>query len=166
MNDEDLLAAEIKWVNKDPIEISNLQANLIKVLIHTNSEGTSRLRELLATIHRINFFETDEFECLKTGLPDWFLRQSPPVFSDQEMTQWLKAWKSVDMEAKHKMEKDRGWPAEDWLYWMDPINRPVYLVASTNSSGRTDELIFASRDLFSINGATEWMLKCCGIEFK
>lgn len=166
MNDEDLLAAEIKWVNKDPADISNLQANLIKVPIHTNSEGTSKLRELLSTIHGINFFETDDSEHLKTSLPDWFLRQSPPAFSEQEMTRWLKIWNSADKETKHKMEKDRGWPAEDWLYWMDPINRPTYLVASTHSSDKANELTFASRDLFHINGATEWMLKCCGIEFQ
>jgi hypothetical protein len=164
MSNNDLLQAEKDWINGAPVNPSSLQANLITTSIGANPGQIKKLRELLCIIHAIDFEGCADIGELKGNLPEWFTAHLPPPFSEKEMEQWLKTWRLADPVGKKLMEEKRGWPAEDWLYWMDPFNRPTYLVHSTPALDDRSDLIFASYELSQLNGATAWMLKNCSIE--
>lgn len=160
----ELLELEKKWAKNDPSALTNTQAYLIRTTVKAKQEQLERVKELLSCVHLLSFGEDVLFSKLASELPRWFLDRSSQSLSEQEMAQWLNKWRSADSDMKKLMEDQKGWSAEDWLYWMDPFNRPIYLVDTKWTSEARGEMVFASYELMQLNGATEWMLKVCDIE--
>lgn len=160
----ELLELEKKWVTNSPIAPTNTQAYLIRTAVKAKQEQLERVRELLSCVHHLSFGEDVVLSKLAPDLPRWFLDRSSQSLSEQEMAQWLDKWRSADSGMKKLMEEQKGWSAEDWLYWMDPFNRPIFLVNTKWTSETNGEIVFASYELMRLNGATEWMLKVCDIE--
>lgn len=159
-----LLELEKMWAKNSPSALANTQAYLIRIVVKTKPEQLERIKELLSCVHLLKFGEDAALSKLASELPRWFLDRSSPPLSEQEMIQWLNKWRSADSDLKKLMEDQKGWSAEDWLYWMDPFNRPIYLIDAKLTSETRGEIVFASHELIELNGATEWMLKVCGIE--
>lgn len=160
----ELLELERKWVKNNPNALTDTHAYRIRTTVKAKQEQLERVRELLSCVHLLSFGEDVLFSKLASELPKWFLDRSSQSLSEQEMSQWLIKWRSADSDIKKLMEDQKGWSAEDWLYWMDPFNRPIYLISTKLTSEAKGEMVFASYELMQLNGATEWMLKVCDIE--
>lgn len=58
------------------------------------------------------------------ALPPWLRHRFAPDPSDQELEVWLSWWRRHTHDERAAAEKERGWTADDWLFWMDPKERP------------------------------------------
>ena len=162
----ELLELEKRWAKNIPSAQANTKAYLIRIAVKAKAEQLERVKELLSCVHLLSFGEDAVFSKLASELPRWFLDRSSQPLSEEEMTQWLSKWRSADSDVKKLMEDKKGWSAEDWLYWMDPFNRPIYLIDAKLTTETSGEIVFASHELMKPNGASEWMLKACGIEIQ
>ncbi len=56
-------------------------------------------------------------------LPNWFVDRCAPAQTQEEAETWLAWWKALPPEEQGRVEQQKAWSLDDWLYWFLPENR-------------------------------------------
>ena len=56
-------------------------------------------------------------------LPEWFVSACALPMTAEQAEQWLKRWKALPSEEQTRVEIEKDWSLDNWLYWMEPENR-------------------------------------------
>lgn len=99
---------------------------------HYGPHGTTRLQEVLDILlkWRLNGGRDN----IRSKLPEWLRRSFSPEFAPEEAQAWLANWRGASPEERERLEGERGWGYEDWIYWFSSENDIWQLVAVTRVS--------------------------------
>ncbi len=96
-------------------------------------------------------------------LPGWFVAACTPQMNPDEASEWLDSWKKLSLDEQIIAEEEKGWSLEEWLYWMEPVNRQWFFW-DAEVSGACDHIILAVQvDSWPFPwGSLKWLFKAAG----
>jgi hypothetical protein len=59
-------------------------------------------------------------------LPEWFASACAAPMTLQQTEQWLAWWRGLPRDKQAKVENERKWSLDSWIYWFQPENRYWY----------------------------------------
>ena len=131
-----------------PFEVTN---------ISNAREFADKINQVVRLVNT-NSSNWPDYEYWLSILPLWFINYCKTQMSKQENNEWLLYWKTLNNEDKREAEIKKGWALADWLYWMEPCNRPWFFY-SIELQDSTCVLVTVFTDENSPPvGALEWLL--------
>lgn len=96
-------------------------------------------------------------------LPGPFVDSCAPKMSQDESSKWLVSWSSLPLEERVKVEAERKWSLDDWLYWMSPSIRHWSWNGCEVDAAQHKITVVVAVDSWPFpTGALKWLLRASG----
>lgn len=83
----------------------------------------ARAASLLKTIDELALTGWPADEQWSGKLPEWFTSACAPPMTQEQAERWLSWWKGLPADERARVEIEKDWSLDSWLYWMHPDNR-------------------------------------------
>jgi hypothetical protein len=95
-------------------------------------------------------------------LPTWFVEACAPPRSEEEDEREYQMLRSLSAEARAEYESLSAWELEGWIGWMEPGERPWFLLGHEEHADRLELTIgFVDEPVL---GALDWLVRSSGGE--
>jgi hypothetical protein len=88
-----------------------------------SSEILTKVKVVLALVSEKSVSQWPSMDEWRNLLPLWFLERCAPSMTMEQAEAWLAWWRGLSEEERRRVEQEKEWSLEDWLYWMEPDNR-------------------------------------------
>jgi len=96
-------------------------------------------------------------------LPEWFVSACAPKITPEQGERWLAWWKSLPPDEQARVESEKQWSLDNWLYWMEPSNRQWYWWDAKVLDGLDHLIVAIEVDAWPFPwGALRWLFKAAG----
>jgi hypothetical protein len=83
----------------------------------------ARAKDVLKIIDEATFKGWPGGNASSPNLPKWFVLACVEEMTTEQAKQWLDWWRSLPAKDQAKVELEKDWSLDNWLYWMEPSNR-------------------------------------------
>lgn len=130
---------------------------------HNADEVLSTARQVMAAIAKQSDAGWDDDHDWSQHWPQSFIERFAQELSDEEAQAWLSRWRRMSM-AQKQQEEAAAWELSNWLYWMDPANRPWrWWDATAVSPDVITVAVLVDQSPYP-SGALAWLFKASGAQ--
>jgi hypothetical protein len=128
------------------------------------SQVLSRTKELLLLFCEQSPSAWPSLAQWRNMLPRWFLDRCAPEMTQEQAEKWLAWWRGLPPEERERVEREKDWSLENWLYWMEPANRTWTWWDACDQDANTLIVAIEVIDWPFPWGAFRWLLLAAGAE--
>lgn len=123
----DLIQAEARRISGGKTSATE-SAGLSSFRFLIDSENSARsilekAKTVLSIVDQKSLVAWPSIEEWRRLLPKEFVLPFRLPLSQEQAKEWLKWWRGLSPDDQMRVENERVWSLEDWLYWMEPNNR-------------------------------------------
>lgn len=163
------IEAELQRLKKAPSfdeKISGL--GVVRFVAHCPlgaSDVLAKVISLLRIVDEIALlptnWPTDEQWVLK--LPEWFTSECTAPMTQQQAERWLAWWKGLPTDEQTRVEIEKDWSLDNWLYWMQPENRQWFWWDAKVSDYNDHVIMVIQVESWPFPwGSLRWLFKAAG----
>jgi hypothetical protein len=121
-----------------------------------------KTREVLSILVERSSSDWPEDAEWRSLLPGWFVAACAEERTAEEERSWLKWWRSLPQDERHRELESRAWSVGDFVHWFLPEQREWWWWGGDRRSD--DELLvcIVVEELTVSHGALDWLLRSAG----
>ena len=140
----------------------------VRFIVRTTTDRpadiVARTREVLLIVNEASRVVWPSAEKWRKLLPSWFVASCAPERSKQEADAWLAQWEAMSWEEKQRVERDKRWSLQNWLYCFQPEERTWYWWDAANIDDGSAIVAVEVESWPFPWGELSWLLRAAGAE--